>query len=377
MTEFDFAIAGAGLAGLSLAKSLDSSGKFGRGCLIEPRLTYERDHIWCFWNNAPSNLAVPVRKTWNRWKVAYRGRSRVCTSKKYPYTCVFGEDYYQEALNIIKCSKQLDLFLGQSLTAVAYGDAAVSLTTNRQTIETKLLFDSRPPAVSPTGFRQEFYGLVVEADRDVFDHTCVTLMDFRDVRVRDGFHFFYVLPFSAREALVESAYVGLGGLSQDEHRGHLLAYLHEEFALDHFVERHKETGLIPMQPLSESSTDARHVPIGTRGGLVRSSTGYAFSAIHRFSEQVAGNCQPGEPLEPPAVLSAKAKLLDTVLLSYLRQKPWEGPLLLSSLFFKVEPSVLVRFITDTASVADDAAILAAIPRKMELSAMMAKVSLPA
>lgn len=377
MIQFDYVIAGAGLAGLSLAKSLDSAGKFGRGCLIEPRLYFQRDHIWCFWNKAPLALTPPLRKSWNRWKVSYRGRTRICTSKRYPYCCVFAEDYYAEALASIEKSRNLELLLGEAISQIEYSTNAIRLRTDKCTIQTGLLFDSRPPEVNSTVFRQEFAGFIVEAENAVFDPTCVTLMDFQEVKVRDGFHFFYVLPFSEKSALVESVYVGLGGLGEDTHREHVVSYLKSEFALTAFRETHRENGLIPMHPVRAGRPEPRHYLIGARGGMVRTSTGYAFSTIHRYSDEMAETLESVESAravypEPPEMYSAKSKLLDAVLLGYMRQKPWEGPLLLSSLFFGVETGVLVRFLTDTSSVADDASIFAAMPRKLELSAMMAK-----
>jgi hypothetical protein len=50
-------------------------------------------------------------------------------------------------------------------------------------------------------------------------------------------------------------------------------------------------------------------------------------------------------------------------------------LLLSALFERVDPDVLVRFLCDRSSLADDAAIFAVMPRKIELSAIMAKIVL--
>jgi hypothetical protein len=109
--------------------------------------------------------------------------------------------------------------------------------------------------------------------------------------------------------------------------------------------------------------------------MARSSTGYAFAAIHRSNGAIGRAIERGRWPNSVERLSPKAQLLDKVLLTYLKQNPSEGPLLLSSLFERVDADVLVRFLCDRSSLADDAAIFAVMSRKVELSAIMAQVVL--
>jgi lycopene beta-cyclase len=375
MNDFEFAITGAGLAGLSLASSLSRANQESRICLIEPRTHYKRDHVWCFWNNAPTTLKVPIKRQWRQWKVRYRNRASVCSSQNYPYCCVLAEDYYEESLAQLRQSEKVDFFFGESLQEVDYNNAGIALRTEQRTISTRLLFDSRPPQFDAADFKQDFFGLQVQTEKNVFDPDCVTLMDFSGLAMNEGFHFYYLLPFSASEALVESVYIGLQSLPEAEHRRLVASYLSKEYGVQSFDEVYIERGCIPMQLLSMKQPDKRHYQIGTRGGLVRASTGYAFASIHRFSEGLSKALAVNQLPEPPKTMSAKAKLLDQVLLGYLRQRPKDGPLLLSSLFERVNADVVVRFLADCSSLADDAAIFAAMPRKFELSSVMARMCL--
>jgi lycopene beta-cyclase len=152
----------------------------------------------------------------------------------------------------------------------------------------------------------------------------------------------------------------------------LKEYLEQEYEVQTFDQVYVERGCLPMQPILIKEQDRRHYNIGTRAGLVRSSTGYAFASIHRFSEQLAKSLERELLPDPPDSLSAKAKLLDLVLLSYLEQRPEDGPLLLSSLFEKVDPDIVVRFLSDCSSLLDDAAIFSAMPKKLELGQLMAR-----
>ncbi|CAN5219930.1 lycopene cyclase family protein [soil metagenome] len=373
MSDFDYAIAGAGLSGLSLARRLVESSPSSSLCLIEPRTIYQRDHVWSFWNNALATLRPPIKKQWHKWKIRYRKRTRVCESKRYPYCAVLSEDYYDEALNQLRSAEKVSLFFGESLTELNYSSANLNLQTDKRAISARLLFDSRPPRFVEEEFRQEFYGLHIQTAKNVFDSECVTLMDFSVEKVKLGFHFYYVLPFSATEALIESVYVGLDGMSQGEHSRLLANYLKKEFGVERFEQLNVERGCIPMHSVTVKQSHPRHYAIGMRGGLVRSSTGYAFSAIHQFSDQLAQSLVKSELPEPPETLSAKARILDKVLFAYLKERPNDGPLLLSSLFEHASPDAVVRFLSDRSSLADDAAIVTAMPRKLELSAIMAKV----
>ncbi|MDP3509258.1 MAG: lycopene cyclase family protein [Candidatus Melainabacteria bacterium] len=383
--EFEYTIVGAGLSGLALANTLcklEAKGATAKSiCLIEPRLSYVRDHTWCFWNNVVEKLNVPLTKKWHKWKVRYRSKNSVRGSKQYPYTCVLADDYYDQALKPLKACDNVQLFLGESVESIAYSNSRIEISTAERTVYSQFLFDSRPPRMLEQEFKQDFFGWHVRSIKGVFDVDCLTLMDFTEVEIANsgrGFHFFYVLPFSDTDALVESVWVGFERLAKEEHERLLISYLSTEYGLDGldaFAKIHVEHGCIPMHTVQGKSPDRRHALIGLAGGMARSSTGYAFAAIHHSNSAIGRAIERRRWPNIVEGLSSKAQLLDKVLLTYLKQNPSEGPLLLSSLFERVDADVLVRFLCDRSSLADDAAIFAVMPRKIELSAIMAKVIL--
>jgi len=373
MTDFDYAIIGAGLAGLSLASSLVDLLPKKSQALIDPRSDFKRDHNWCYWNNAAFNIELPINKRWTKWKVSYKSKTTVCQSEGYPYDCVFADTYYKHALSTLNKSETVKFFLGESLEQVEYKKDSVLIKTGGHKFSAKILFDSRPPQHQPGELVQDFLGFHIISNEEVFDSECLTLMDFSGVTFDDspGFHFYYVLPFDKKEALVESVFVGFTPLAIERHRRLIRQYLLDKFGIESFETLYTEKGCIPMHRVAEKSPHRRHYCIGTRGGLVRPSTGYAFAAIHLFSDRLAKLLQKYELPEPPDSLSAKSKILDTVLLRYLKTNINDGPFLLSSLFENVDPDVLVRFLCDCSSLQDDANIFAAMPRKQELSLLMA------
>ncbi len=387
VTDYDYAIAGAGLSGLALANSLSKIGlkdtKPKSICLIEPRTEYIRDHTWCFWNNVLEKLSLPETKKWHKWHVRYGSKTSIRGSKQYPYTCILADAYYKHALSQLQDLENVHFFLGESLQNIAYSDSKLAITTDQRNINCQFLFDSRPPQLLSSEFKQDFLGWHIRSDKEIFDEGCVTLMDFTASTKVDtftpsgikGFHFFYVLPFSSTEALVESVWIGFERLAEEQHQGLLTNYLLDQYGLASFEKIHTEHGCIPMHHVHAETADKRHSLIGVGGGLARSSTGYAFAAIHHSSTDIASSIKRRRWPNTFAALSPTAALLDKVLLSYLKQNPADGPLLLSALFERVDADVLVRFLCDRSSLVDNAAIFAVMPKKVELSAIMAQMIL--
>ncbi len=386
-TDCEYTIAGAGLSGLALALNLSKIAEKNSAiepiCLIDPRSAYNRDHTWCFWNNVLEELKLPETKKWHQWQVRFASRTSIRGSKRYPYTCILADAYYRHALGQLQDCENVRFFLGESLENVAYASEHIVATTNQRSINSQFLFDSRPPKLLSSEFKQDFFGLHIRADKDVFDAECVTLMDFSAFSKleglapssRNGFHFFYVLPFSSNEALVESVWIGFERMVKDQHQRLLLDYLLSEYGLESFERIHVEHGCIPMHTVSSETGDKRHTSIGLGGGFARSSTGYAFAAIHQSSKAITSSINRGRWPSTIETLSPTAALLDKVLLTHLKQNPADGPLLLSALFERVDADVLVRFLCDRSSLADNAAIFAVMPKKIELGAIMAQMIL--
>jgi len=173
------------------------------------------------------------------------------------------------------------------------------------------VFDGRPPS-SPMAvgtaplLAQHFAGQEVEFDVDVLDPAEATLMDF-DVGQDRGLHFVYVLPFTSRRALIESTYMTPAPFETPDYVDNIRQYCMARFGrLPSRVVR-EERGVLPMCTRSPSGGATRHVwPIGTRGGVARAATGYAFDAIQRDSDRVCAAFLSRAPA-PRATPSAGAQ----------------------------------------------------------------------
>ena len=216
-------------------------------------------------------------------------------------------------------------------------------------------------AGSSAPLRQRFLGQEVRTERPVFDPMVATLMDFRAGQ-GDGVHFVYVLPFTARTALVEDTHLGTVATAPAARRATIATYLAEAYGTTEFVVEREERGSLPM---STRAHPAEPLPcvwsVGTSAGAVRPSSGYAFARIQRHAQAVARAVASGAARPPAPPGSRRGLELDRIFLAALARRPGAFPALFASLVDRVPADAFARFMSDASSPADELRIAAAIP----------------
>ncbi len=368
--ETEFAILGGGMAGLQLAVSLSKSLKdTGRKVtVIEPRDSYQDDRTFCFWDVIATESDSAIEHRWSKWRVQANGVSHTIGSKRYQYVCVPGESFYRQALMAIEASSEVDLLASTAAQDVSAAgvDDALEVTTDRGTVHAKVVYDTRPSGlqIDQSEILQHFRGWHIKSSRPVFDRETVTLMDF-DVSQENGLHFMYVLPFSDSEALVESTYFSPTVHDTALYESHIENYIKDRFGLEHangqYTIHRKEGGVVPMttQVLPETGHSS-WMRMGTPGGHVRPATGYSFLQVAQWiSSNKEWLAMPTQ--EMPRLRSPLLNWLDSVLLSFLLNRPEEAPEVFAGLFRRVSPDALVRFLSGTGSLRDTVSVMLAMP----------------
>ncbi len=360
--DYDFAVLGGGCAGLSLAAALALHRPSSRIAVVEPRERFPRDRTWCYWDVAPHPYGRAVAHTWKRWKLRFAGDELVHGPSAYRYHEIPADAFYRLALERLRTNPAVDLCLGRKALQLEEGRRRVVVQTDSGAFTAGRVFDSRPPPPPPAPrLLQHFVGLHVETDRPAFDPGVVTLMDF-DVTQAAGIHFFYVLPHSATRALVEATFLSPAPLPEAAYLDAIDGYLDARYGVSRFAVVGRERGVIPLDPTRpEPDVTPRVTRIGTAGGLVKPSTGYAFLAIQRWTAGFAAALARDDGAAPPLPRPRVSRALDAIFLAYLRRHPERAPGLFADLFAKTEPDALVRFLTDTASPADRLAVIRAMP----------------
>ncbi|MDJ0865471.1 MAG: lycopene cyclase family protein [Myxococcota bacterium] len=360
---FDHLVLGGGCAGLSLAVELAARRpRAERIAVVEPRTAYRRDRTWCSWDLATHRFESAVSHSWCRWKLRLGGVDRVHASARYRYREIPADRFYALAVERLSAREGCELHLGAAAHQLAAQANEVRVETDAGPLRGRFVYDARPgaPGDEPPELLQHFVGWRVRAGHEVFDPRTVTLMDF-DVSQDAGIHFVYVLPHSTTEALVESTFLSPRTLPREHYHEAIDRYLGERYRLRKYEIFDAERGVIPM-------TSARPTPrvsdrvfrIGTGGGLVKPSTGYAFLAIQRFSRALVDGLDAGGP-DARMPRTRLARMMDAIFLDYLRNRPERAPDAFRCLFERVEPDALVRFLGDAATPRDRLAVIRALP----------------
>lgn len=370
--DADVIIAGAGLSGLSLAVALLDAGlpEGARTIIVDPRQTLSgADRTWCFFDLVPHAFESAIAHRWSRWRVRLGETEVLRSAPGIAYCHIPGERFYEAALaRIAAAGERIEFVLGTAVEHLEDRGDRVDAHTGTGVLRARLAMDSRPPpltrasgAGSDVHLLQHFRGRVVRCAKPVFEVGTATLMDF-DVFQGHGLHFIYALPFDAQTALVESTFFTERLLPDEVYEEAIDTWLARRQPGATFAPISHESGVIPMTTAPfDAWPSPRIVRIGTAGGHVKPSSGYAFLAVQRFvnefAPRVVAALRAGGCAEPPSVRPPRTTTLDAIFLSYLRRLPERAPDTFYRLFERVPPAALARFLSDTGTVADDLTVM--------------------
>jgi lycopene beta-cyclase len=357
---YRFAIIGAGLAGVSLARAFARNGVRGRVAIIDSKARFTDDRTWSFWDVDASADAALAAGSWFRCQLTDRSGT-YAQAAAVPYVALKGAQFYASALMEIE-SLEHDVYLGERVVGVDARSSGCTVRTNARRIEAEYVFDARGLTAAMIGsvdIVQRFAGCRIETEHDTFDDGVATLMDVQ-ADTHDGFHFFYLLPFSAREALVENTYFARRPIGRARLEDELSRYVARRFGGARPVVRYREAGAIPMSSrLSLPRPQLRIVPIGLRGGCARPGSGYTFHRVQRQVDRIArAFAQPASSLDGRD-FAMDAPLFDELLIAAARFAPTVLPRAFRRLFATIDGDVLARFMMDCAGPVDTASVLLA------------------
>jgi lycopene beta-cyclase len=377
---FDIVIVGGGLSGLALAAEL-AQPEFSklRVLLLEQRQSYLRDRTWSYWKT-PHSLAHRYshieRQQWAQWRV--RQGDRICQHASSrlsnggaaaSYCTLDGDAFYSAAQHLISQSGHVEVRLGVSVREIVAGDNPSVVSSSGEVIPATWVFDARPPQpISASGLVQQFLGYEISTDQDVFDPNAVELMHFQPSAV--GLHFFYVLPYSPRKALVETTWICPASFKPD-FDAELRQYIAELVGAVSYEVVYKEKGVLDLSPILNRTTcqPALHVaPLGRGAGTLRASTGYAFLETLTHAEQIAASLKRHRATgdvknwRPPVFTrSALDTWMDTVFLKVLAHDWRQASAYFMQLFERVDADTLVAFLSGKANWRQRLSVAGALP----------------
>jgi lycopene beta-cyclase len=368
MHEYDFVMAGGGLAGLSLAHALVTGPLADRSILIvDPETKGENDRTWCYWSDRPEPFDSIAAYTWRRLRFASHDWLHDFDLGEFRYSMIRGEDFYAEVLDTLERYPRVEFERG-FVTEIHNDDERALVVTDSRSVRGGWVFDSRfdPAAYERRSgphhyLKQHFLGWTIEVDREVFDPALPTLFDFRTPQ-HGEMRFVYVLPFSTNRALVEYTLFSADLLADAEYVAGLESYIADVLGIHDYRVVDRESGIIPMtdEPV-ERREGTRTLAIGTRGGRVKASTGYAFRRTQQDTAAIVASLREhGHPFSIPRP-PGRVHALDTMLLQVMYRRGELSEKTFTNLFRRNPISRLFRFLDEETSIPETLALMATVP----------------
>ncbi|WP_345234524.1 lycopene cyclase family protein [Hymenobacter saemangeumensis] len=362
--EFDYAIVGGGAAGLSLAYHLACEPRLAdkKVLLLEPEAKSQNDRTWSFWTDQPSLFDGIITQEWRQLAFRSPGFERVFDLGRYRYKTIKALDYYRFIHQALQGNSQFTQ-LKASVQQLEHSDEAVLVHSSAGQFRARWAFDSRPPSIRPQPGKyryqvQHFVGWEVETEVDAFDPEVVEFMDFRGEQGQEA-RFMYVLPFGPRRALVEYTLFSGTPLPKPEYEQAIRQYLAERLGGAGYRVVEEEVGAIPMTDHPLPARDGlRIINLGTRGGRVKPSTGYAFKRIQAQSARLVGAlASTGRPPDEVTGDKWQFRLFDTLLLDIMQRQGESTRDIFRQLFERNPLQRIFRFLDEQTSWVDSFRIM--------------------
>ena len=371
---FDYLIVGGGASGLLLAEAMGSDPWFAgkRIALIEKEAEKANDRTWCFWEEGEGRFDGIAARTWDA--IRFRGKGFELRTSLLPmrYKMVRGEDFYREFRARLGTMPNVHLFYAE---VSGFREAAdqVHVETDRGNFIAARVFSSvylgdfnRLMQPYPLIW-QHFAGWRIRTEQPVFDPGAATFMDF-GIPQNGHTCFMYILPESPCEALVEYTLFSADLLPDPAYQAALKSYVEKELRPGGYRILEREAGKIPMTCNNFAvANTARIQHIGLAGGWAKPSTGYAFANTVRNTARLLSRIKAGKtPAAPPR--KNRYWYYDLLLLDILYHRNAEGSRIFENLFRKQDPRLILAFLQEDTSVAEDLRIIAACPTRLFLRA---------
>ena len=346
MKEFDYIIIGGGCAGLSLAYELETYDKLKNKTLaiIEPREEYKRDKTWSFWKVFNHNFEDCVKKSWNNFTINSPSQTKYIECKKTPYQTIDSGMFYQKIISKLKLNQNIYFF--KNINEVNQNNSIIFNSVNEAKGVDNNLW-------------QHFYGVEIETPNDFFDEEIFNLMDFACDQ-RNKVHFFYTLPFTKRNALIETTWISeLNNNSLNDYESQIDNYLSNHLNIRQCTINYKEQGAIPLFR-QNNIKKKNEIYIGSAGNMTRLSTGYTFLNIQEQSKYIRENIENIKTTKLFKI-NKKYDFLDKIFLKVLKNNSRE----MGNIFYKMfegKSNSIINFLSNKSNIYQDISIISKMPK---------------
>lgn len=368
MQKYDYIIAGAGCAGLSMAYHLVKSEhqKDKRILLLDISRKELDDRTWCYWSSDGPHFPEIFQHSWDSLNFAGAGLEKSQSIYPLQYHCLRGLDFYTNIYSLLDQESRVEQ-RWERIIQVKNSDLGGIVKTDQGVYEGTYVFSSIPDSSFKNQkknyyhTRQHFKGYFIKTQENVFDPEQVTLMDFR-AQNQENPRFFYILPLSSNEALVEFTVFSDGFLESREYEKELDHYIKRVLKISSFHILAEENGVIPMTDYPFQSRDGNHIiHIGTHGGMTKATTGYTFQNIQKVCAEIVHRLDKGEKPQHNFKSKARFRFYDRLLLHIIKYRRGEVVPIMERLFLKNDFRQVLKFMDEKTNLLEEARIFLKLP----------------
>jgi len=363
-TIYNYAIIGAGCAGIHLALAMMEEPFFAdkQVLILEKEAKDTNDRTWCFWEEGAGKWDHLLKHSWTKGKFIDSNRTKQLGMENYQYKMLHAIDFYANGLSKINAADNFHWKIDKVIDT-SIKENSVQIAGQKEHYQAEHLFDSR---IHPDFFKatdkhsrllQHFKGWVIETETDFFDPEEFTMMDFR-LKWQGSTSFNYLLPTSKQKALVEFTLFTSELIPDKGYDQMMREYLKKYWDLENFQISAVEQGVIPMSDYPFHKHHNNNITkIGTAGGWVRPSSGYAFKLSEKYAQQIVKNIKTGK--RPSLhIANSRFRKYDTLLLDILKNKNKRGEDLFSTMFNNNKTTQIFKFLDEETNFWQDLRIMA-------------------
>lgn len=364
---------------MTLAYQLAQSPLRGRSILIVDRDTKAlNDRSWTYWTTTYTPLDHLVYRSWDRAAVVGNSFQQVYDLRPYQYKMMRGIDFYQGMREALQTVPGITFLKGRVGDVSDSKDPGVAQAViDGIPYGAKYIFDSTfSPKEMIKGpdryhyFLQHFKSWEIETFEDVFDPHTATLYDFR-VPQKDCPRYFSILPYTRRRGRVQYTLISEHTLKPHEYDRAIADYLEKNLHIQRYRTEAVEMGAVPLSDRPyPRRLGKRVIAIGTKGGSVHPWSGYAFQRIQKDTAAVIYSLiNYGHPFQVPGK-PAYFRTFDMLMLRLMQQEGHLFSQLFIHLFKKNTIQDIFRYIDQDASFGDSLKLVASLPRKPVVRALL-------
>ena len=378
MSQYDYIITGSGASGLMLAYRMANDSFFDNSSIliIDKEKKNFDDRTWCFWENGKGEWDHLLHKSWDKILFESNIYKNTIPLQSYKYKMLRSGVFYNKLWSIINTKNNFRFIEDTVVNIKNSTNGAIVETLNSKYFTTKLLnsidlnknytLQKKYPVLL-----QHFCGWFVETDKNLFDDSTATFMDFT-VNQKRNTRFMYVLPISPNKALFEYTLFSKEVLTKEEYESELIKYLATKSITEYTITE-TEQGVIPMTSYKFWKQNSKNIlHIGTVGGWTKASTGYTFKNTSKKTIQLITFLKTENDFTH---FRKKTRFwwYDLLLIDVLSSHNHLGSKLFSTLFQRNSLKNVFRFLDEETSFIEDLRIMLSMPPLKFIVALFRRV----